>query len=88
MTSFAEMKPLLAFFAMIGAGAFLTFVGSNRAARLFTWKVNLVHLLSRNKRPSLADDLSLTVVPLMMGFFLLGTGLVLLVVYLVRWNAI
>ena len=78
------MKPLLPYVVLIAIGALLSFVGWNSTARFILWKINLPNLISRTRRPTEADDLSLTIVPLILGVFFLGAGIVLLVVHLLK----
>jgi hypothetical protein len=78
------MKTLLPPLGMIVVGVLLTIVAYSPTARFVVWKINLPNLFSRTRTPPEADDLYLTVVPLILGLFLAGSGVVLFVVYLLK----
>ena len=78
------MAAFLGLVGMIAVGALLVFIASNKKARYLIWKMHLYNLLAKRAKMSESDDLSLMIPPLIMGIFLLGTGLVLLVVYFMK----
>ena len=76
------MKALLPSLTMIGVGVLLSIVAYNPTARFIIRKIQGPNWFSKARPLSEADDLSLMVVPLIIGLFLLGAGLVLFVLAL------
>jgi len=76
------MKTLWPSLGMIAVGAVLTLLAYSPTARFVISKINIPNIFLRPKPLSEADDLSLMVVPLILGLFLLGAGVVLFVVFL------
>lgn len=76
------MAAFLGFAGMIAMDALLIFIASNKKARFLLWKLNLSNLLSKKKDPKEADEIYLTVVPLIMGIFLVGSSLVFVLCWL------
>ena len=76
------MKSLLPPLTMVGVGVLLTIIAYSPTAKFLIRKIQDPNWFLKSRPPSEADDLSLMVVPLIIGLFLVGAGLVFLVVAL------
>jgi hypothetical protein len=81
------MKTLLPSLGMIVFGVLLALFAYSPTARFVISKIDVPNIFLKPKPLSEADDLSLMIVPLILGLFLLGAGVVLFVVFLFRLNA-
>jgi hypothetical protein len=72
---------------MIAVGVLLTLLAYSPTARFVISKINIPNIFLKPKPLSEADDLTLMVVPLILGLFLLGAGVVLFVVFLFELSA-
>jgi hypothetical protein len=76
------MKSLIPPLIMIGVGVLLTIMAYSPTAQFLIRKIQGPNWFLKSRSFSEADDLSLMVVPLIIGLFFLGAGLVLFVVAL------